>query len=303
MKDFHKTESMKKHNQNKYNMFLTAVEQNSLSRAAEKLGCTQSAVSHGIQSLEQALGFSLLTRSRAGIKLTPEGEQLLPAVRRMISSQDQLEQIVASIQGLHAGTIRIGTFTSVGVHWLPGIIKRFQEDYPEIDIQLLNGDYHDIEQWLENGAIDIGFINLPCNAKCRYQALAEDRLLAVLPEDHRFASYPRFPLQQCENEPFISLLESSNHDARKAMKAAGIRPNIKYTTKDDYAMIAMVEKGLGISIIPELLLKGRENHIVVKELVPPAKRTIGIAIPESSIASPVTQKFKDYVVAWVKENA
>lgn len=294
---------MKRTNLNKHKMFLTVVEQNSVSRAADRLGCTQSAVSHGIQSLEEELGFSLMTRTRAGIRLTPEGERILPAVRRLLSSQEQLNQIISSIQGLDAGTLRIGTFTSVGVHWLPSIIKAFQEDYPDIDIQLLNGDYYDIEQWLENGSIDIGFINLPCNAKCHYQALAEDRLLAVLPENHRFASYPRFPLQQCENEPFISLLESTNHDARKAMKAAGIRPNIKYSTKDDYAMIAMVEQGLGISIIPELLLKGREDHIIVKELVPPAKRTIGLAIPEASLSSPVTQRFKEYVISWVKENS
>ena len=179
-------------------------------------------------------------------------------------------------------------------------IRTFQEEYPLVDIQLLNGDYFDIGQWLQNGSIDIGFINLPCAVDCYCQALAEDRLLAVLPVDHRFAGYPRFPLQQCENEPFISLLESSNHDARKAMKAAGIHPNIKYSTKDDYAMIAMVEQGLGISIIPELLLKGRNDHIVTKELVPSAKRIIGLAIPEGSMSSPVTQRFREHVVEWVK---
>ena len=249
----------------KYQMFVYAVDEKSLSKAARKMGCTQSAVSHGIQSLEEEMGFALMVRSKSGLRLTAEGERIL------------------------------------AVHWLPFIIKQFQKDYPLVDIQLLNGDYFDIEQWLQNGSIDIGFINLPCAVDCHYQALAEDRLLAVLPVDHRFAGYPRFPLQQCENEPFISLLESSNHDARKAMKAAGIHPNIKYSTKDDYAMIAMVEQGLGISIIPELLLKGRNDHIVTKELVPSAKRTIGLAIPDGSMSSPVTQRFREYVVEWVKK--
>lgn len=285
----------------KYQMFVYAVEEQSLSKAAERLGCTQSAVSHGIQSMEKEMGFALMVRSKAGLRLTAEGEQILPTVRKILAGQEQIDQIVSSIHGVEAGTIRIGTFTSVAVHWLPSIIKQFQKDYPQVDIQLLNGDYFDIEQWLRNGSIDIGFINLPCAVDCFCQALAEDRLLAVLPEDHRFAGYPRFPLQQCENEPFISLLESSNHDARKAMKAAGIRPNIKYATKDDYAMIAMVEQGLGISIIPELLLKGRNDRIITKELVPSAKRTIGLAIPESSMSSPVTQRFREYVVNWVKK--
>ena len=284
----------------KYQMFIYAIDEKSLSRAAKKMGCTQSAVSHGIQSLEKELGFALMVRSKSGLRLTAEGEQILPTIRGILSGQEQLKQIVSSIHGVEAGTIRIGTFTSVAVHWLPPIIKQFQEEYPLVDIQLLNGDYFDIEQWLQNGSIDIGFINLPCAVDCYCQALAEDRLLAVLPVDHRFAGYPRFPLQQCENEPFISLLESSNHDARKAMKAAGIHPNIKYSTTDDYAMIAMVEQGLGISIIPELLLKGRNDHIVTKELVPSAKRIIGLAIPEGSMSSPVTQRFREHVVEWVK---
>lgn len=293
---------MKSINLTKYQMLVTAVEENSLSAAAKKLGCTQSAVSHGIQGLEAEMGITLLLRSKAGLKLTSEGMRVLPAIRNILSGQEQLNQIVSSICGLEEGTLRIGTFTSVAVHWLPGIIKKFQEDYPLVDIHLSNGDYFDIEQWLENGSIDIGFINLPCKVDCYSQALAEDRLLAVLPENHRFAGYPKFPLQQCENEPFISLLESSNHDARKAMEAAGIQPNIKYSTKDDYAMIAMVEQGLGISIIPELLLKGRNDRIIVKELVPSTKRTIGIAIPEVSRTSPVTERFREYVVDWVKEH-
>ena len=80
-------------------------------------------------------------------------------------------------------------------------------------------------------------------------------LVAILPKDHKFASYPKFPLVECETEAFITLLETSNHDANKALSAAGIKPNIRFSTKDDYAIIAMVEQGLGISIMPEQLLK------------------------------------------------
>ena len=275
------------------------MELGSLTRAAQSLGCTQSAVSHSIDSLEKELGFPILKRGRAGVQLTAEGERLLPAVNALLGSAEQLNQTAAAIRGLDAGTVRIGAFTSVAVHWLPAVLKEFQTDYPKVEFKLLNGDYHDVEQWLSDGSIDIGFVTVPCALDCECIPLVEDRLLAILPEDSRFASYPRFPLVECETEPFISLLESSDHDARRALEAAGVHPNVRFYTKDDYAIIAMVEQGLGMSIMPELLLKGRRDRLLVLPLVPEAKRTIGIAIAAGSKAGPATRRFADYVVRYV----
>ena len=286
----------------KYETLIAVVEAGSLTRAAQALGCTQSAVSHSIDSLEQELGFALLKRGRAGVRLTGEGERLIPAVRNLLNSAEQLAQTAASIRGLESGTVRIGSFTSVAVHWLPPVLKEFHKDYPRVEFKLLNGDYHDVEQWLMEGSIDIGFVNVPCAVDCECIPLMEDRLLAILPRHSRFESYPRFPLVECETEPFISLLESSDHDARRALEAAGVKPNVRFYTKDDYAIIAMVEQGLGISIMPELLLKGRHDDIQMLLLVPEAKRTIGIAIAAGDKAGPATRRFADYVVRYVTEN-
>ena len=285
----------------KYKTLAAVVETGSLTRAADELGCTQSAVSHSIDSLEKELGFALLLRKRSGIKLTNEGERLMPAVRNLLSSAEQLNQTASAIRGLDSGTVRIGTFTSVGVHWLPGVLKEFQHDYPNVDFKLLNGDYHDVEQWLEDGSVDVGFVNVPCAVDCECIPLMADRLLAILPRSSRFENYPKFPLTECETEPFISLLESSDHDARRALDAAGVKPNVRFYTKDDYAIIAMVEQGLGISIMPDLLLKGRHDNIQVLPLVPEAKRTIGIAIAAGDKAGPATRRFTDYVVRYVRE--
>ena len=285
----------------KYQAFMAVVEQGSLTRAAEELGCTQSAVSHCISSLEEELGFALLKRGRAGARLTNEGERLAPAVRNLLNSAEQLKQTASAIRGLDSGTVRIGAFTSVAVHWLPPVLKEFQRDYPKVDLRLLNGDYHDVEQWLQDGSIDVGFVGMPCGVDCECIALMEDRLLAILPKGSRFEHYPKFPLVECETEPFISLLQSSDHDARRALDAAGVRPNVRFYTKDDYAVIAMVEQGLGISIMPELLLKGRNDNVQILPLIPEAKRTIGIAIAAGSKAGPATRRFADYVVRFVTE--
>lgn len=287
----------------KYQALLSVVEQGSFTRAAEELECTQSAVSHSIDSLERELGFALVRRSRAGVRLTGEGERLMPAVRNLLNSAEQLKQTVSDIRGLNEGTVRIGAFTSVAVHWLPGVLKAFQTDFPRVEFMLKNGDYYDVEQWLLDGSIDVGFVNVPCALNCECIPLMEDRLLAVLPLGSRFESYPRFPLTECENEPFISLLESSDQDSRRALEAAGVKPNVRFYTKDDYAIIAMVENGLGMSIMPELLLKGRTDRVRVLPTIPEAKRTIGLAIAAGDRAGPATRRFADYVVKFVTEES
>ena len=140
------------------------------------------------------------------------------------------------------------------------------------------------------------FVNLPLQQDCPCIPLQEDRLLAVLPKDHRLANMDRFPLSELANEPFISLLENSDHDARRVIEHAGVSPNIKFTTKDDYAIIAMIENGLGFSIMPELLLQGRADRVCVMELSEPLTRTIALATPTISQSSPCVQKFTQYII-------
>ena len=174
--------------------------------------------------------------------------------------------------------------------------------HPHIAFKLLNGDYHDVERWLQEGSIDVGFVALPARVECRTLPLRQDRLLAILPKDHPKAKLDRFPLADIPGEDFISLLKSSDHDVRNAMALAGVKPNIKFTTKDDYAIIAMVENGLGISIVPELLLKGHTDNLRAMELFPGARRTIALAVPETAGLSPAVQAFIECVKNWVAEH-
>ena len=145
----------------KYEAFLHIIESGSLSAAASSLGYTQSGVSHMLSSLEKELGVHLITRNRAGIHLTNAGELILPVVRNLLANHEQLLQIISSIQGLNAGTVRIGAFTSVAVNWLPSIIKEFQQNYPNIQFKLMNGDYYDVENWFHGHEVDLGFIRMP----------------------------------------------------------------------------------------------------------------------------------------------
>ena len=287
----------------KYEVFEKTVEMASLTRAAEELGLTQSGVSHIIAALEEEFGLPLLRRTRVGARLTPEGERLMPCIREVLRAQERLDQTAADMRGLAAGTVRIATFTSVAVHWLPGMLQEFQALYPKVDFRLFNGDYHDVDRWLSEGSAALGFLPLPTDLHCECIPLAEDRLLAVLPPAHPLAAREVCPVTEAAREPFISLLETSDDDARRALDAVGVRPEVRFTTKDDYAIIAMVSQGLGVSIMPELLLRGRSDDVAVRPLDPPASRTLALAIPAGAAAGPATRRFADFAAEWVRKNA
>ena len=102
-----------------------------------------------------------------------------------------------------------------------------------------------------------------------------------------------------ENESFISIMENSANDARRALDMAGVKAHVKYTTKDDYAVIAMVEQGLGISIMPELLLGGLTHNVKLMPLDNRASRIIGAAVPEKNSDNATAQKFIAHMQRWI----
>lgn len=285
---------------NKYKVFMKVVELGSLTKTAEAMGFTQSGVSHIMNSLEDEFGFSLLIRNRSGVQLTTNGEQILKTIREILKWNEHLEQEVASIHGIELGTVHIGTFTSVGVHWLPGIIKDFQQDYPQIEIRLSEGDYQEIEDWIAEGKIDCGFLSLPTKEAFDVVPLQQDRMLVLLPMDHALSAQPNVSLSQIENEPFIMPSKGSDNDVNRILANTSINPVIKYTVGDDYAIMAMVEKGLGISILPELVLRGQQRNIRLLELNDPKFRTLGIAVNSMRQVSPATKRFLNYVKKYPK---
>ena len=285
----------------KYEAFVRTVELGSLTKAAQALDSTQSRISHVLKDLEQEFGFSLLERGRSGIRLTEAGALLLPKMQAILRENEELKELAAEIRNADAGTVRLGAFTSVAVHWLPGMIRDFQNSHPKVELQMLNGDYHDMEQWLKNGDIDLGFVSLPAPEGVQTIPLAEDPLVAILPKGHPLAKKEHLPIEELTHDPFISLRQSSAQDIHRALDKAGIRPNIKYTTRDDYAILAMVEQGLGISIVPGLLIKGRDQNLEVRPLIPAASRTIALAIPNGD-RPPVVDVFIATAEQWVREH-
>lgn len=279
----------------KYMAFITTVEYGSFTKAAEVLHYSQSGISRMIHDLEEEWRVSLLERGRAGVRLTSDGLQLLPYVQNVCAEYQKLQEQVDAINGLETGLIRIGTFSSVATHWLPNIIREFQKDYPQIDYELLLGDYTEIEHWILEGRVDCGFLRLPTQPELDTIFLEQDKLLVVLPEEHPLTEYDRIPVAALCNDPFLLLEKGAKAEVSEIFERCSLSPNTRFTTWDDYAVMSMVESGLGISILPQLILRRIPYRIVIKELEVPAFRKIGLAIKDKKRAPLAVKRFLDYL--------
>ncbi len=282
-------------NLQKYMAFIKTVEYGSFTKAAEILSYSQSGISRMINDLESEWKVSLLERGRNGVRLTSDGMKLLPYAKSVCDDFRKLQMQVDELNGLQSGLIRVGTFSSVATHWLPNIIKAFQKDYPNIDYELLLGDYTEIEEWIAEGRVDCGFLRLPTKPEFETIFLEQDRLLAILPQNHPLADCKKFPVAALCNDPFLLLEKGAKAEISEIFTRCGICPKVHFTTWDDYAIMSMVENGLGISILPELILKRIPYKIVAKELEVPAYRKIGLALRDKKTASLAVKRFLEYL--------
>ncbi len=279
----------------KHIAFVKTAEYGSFTKAAEILNYSQSGVSRMIADLEKEWKVTLLERSKTGVRLTSDGMKLLPFAKSVCAEYEKLQMQVDELNGLQSGLIRIGTFSSVATHWLPNIIKAFQQDYPNIDYELLLGDYTEIEEWIASGRVDCGFLRLPTKPEFETIFLEQDALMAIIPENHKYAECDKFPVKALCDEPFMLLEKGAKAEISEVFERNGLTPDVKFTTWDDYAVMSMVESGLGIAILPKLILKRMPYRIVSKELDVAAYRNIGIAFKDRQMLSIAAARFLQYL--------
>ena len=143
--------------------------------------------------------------------------------------------------------------------------------------------------------MDCGFLRLPTRPDFETIFLERDKLLAILPEDHPLAEYEKVPIAALCDEPFMLLEKGAKAEISEVFERNGLTPRVHFTTWDDYAVMSMVESGLGISMLPQLILKRIPYHIVAKELDVPAYRDIVLALRERRTASLAVKRFLDYL--------
>ncbi len=279
----------------RYTAFCKVVELGSFTKAAESLGYTQAAVSQMIRSLEEELGFHLLHRAHGGVRLTQEGERMLPCIQNTVSALRSLHDKAQEVAALEDGEIRIGSISSIAQHWLPYLIRGFNALYPHVKFHLYQSDMSIMQDWLRSGYIDCCFIyQEPLAGFCNVM-LARDSFLAVVPEEHPLSHYAVLPLEALARIPLIAAEEGDVSAVRTAFENRGLVPNVQYHVHDDNTILAMVEKGIGISILPAMVLDRTNYRFKAIPTAPAITRDIGIAYRDPALMPIATVKFLEFL--------
>ena len=276
--------------------FLAAAETGSFSKAAEALSYTPSGVNQLVTALEKELGFPVFRRNTKGVTLTENGELLLPTVREFLRQEDRIFELSAEMNGLLIGSVTIASYSSIATHWLPAVIRAFQQDYPQIRIKLMEGIWQEVSKWLDDRAADIGFLSYQEGMPYDFIPLAEDPMLALLPKDHPLAQAETYPLENCKYDRFIMPALGCDDDVEALFAKNGIEPNVQFTTLESLSVMSMVEQGLGMSVMNKLITEKRICDITMLPIDPPSQITLGVAMNSKADVSPAVKMFLKYAV-------
>lgn len=273
-----------------YQIFCTIAEQKNMTKAAELLHITPSAVTHSMNALEKSLGFALLNRDRGGATLTAHGEMLLPRFRAILLEEQRLQEEVAQINGLEKGCVRIGALNSVCIQWLPDILMSFHSKYPNIEVRVYQGGYQEIEDMVEDSRLDLGFVSMPTSEHFHTITLFHDRLFCVMPQGFVPQEPPYVRAEELRDLPLILAKRGYDRNIQEFIEDNQLTVSEQHDIALESAVIALVESGMGYSILPEMTLKHQPGNYQTFPLIHNKYRTIGLTVSKDKKPSLATQK-------------
>lgn len=285
----------------KLEILVTAADLGSFTKASEVVGYTQSGLTHMMDALEKEIGFPLLQRSHSGIQLTDQGQQLMPAIREFLRANANLENQIQSIAQQKTDVIRIAAYASIAMQWMPEILYRFRRLCPEVNVDLRMVD-HALEPFelLENGKTDVIFASRQNYSCCDWVPLYQEKMLAILPRDYP-VQQDVFYLKDFAGQDFIMPYGKFENDVNAALEPVGIRLNAQQSRVDDETVIRMVGKGLGVSMMAELMIRGSTDDVQCVPVYPPAIRELGMGTHIRKQETDSIRKLKNCVIQFVQE--
>lgn len=285
-----------------YQVFKTVVEQGSFQKASEVLGITPSAISHAVASMESELGTSLFIRSKSGITLTSFGRNLLPYVNAVLTSDQTLQQAISEFSGTKSGKVTLGTFSSACTNWVPDILHTFRKKNPDIVVDIYEGTYGDVKQWLRSGIIDFGFQSYSASDDLPFEPLHLDPLLCVLPKGHpKKEPLDYITFDEIRHMPFIMLQETVDSDIKDYLKNHQITYRSNCHIEDDLSALVMVESGFGYAVMPEMVLKGIPYNIDTYPFEEAGYRLVGLTTLDYNGMSPAARSLYDTIISMYQQ--
>jgi len=266
---------------------VAVVDRGGFGAAAESLNMTQSAVSQAILSLERTLEAPLLARSRATTARhrpvpTALGDAVVRHARAALREVDGLTTAAIAHQAVDIGSLRVASIQSVAAQLLPSALREFSQRYPRIATSLWEGTDREVEKWMHDGVIDIGFVG-PIFSKPRgaeVVAVANDPWHVIVPAGHALAEGDRVDIRRLAEVPYVMTDGGCEPAILKLFARHKTAPNVRYRAQGTDTLIAMVAAGLGAALIPELSLAALPlSGVRVLALTPRAARTIAAVLP------------------------
>lgn len=270
-------------------VFLKVVEFGSFTKAGEQIGLSQSAVSQAIAALESSLNIKLLNRHKSGVSLTKMGERITVLIRDLIRIKTQIMNEAAGISDIETGTIKIGSISSMSAKLLPGMISSLKRRFPGVDVVLYEGSYDEIQNWIKLGIVDVGVVSEE-KGDFEFIPLLQDKMVVFVPEQHPLNHQATISLQDIANEPFIMPKECSQM-LQKIFQHQGTTPKIQFEVSDVTTIIAMVQEGVGNTILPEMAIPATLAKVNASYLSPQVYQNLGLELCSTEHISPTILAF------------
>lgn len=281
----------------KYEIVLNVIDRGSFVGICEEMGYTQSGITQMMNSVERELGFNIFLRSNKGIRLTAEGEEVLPYLRELVGMNARMEQRFGLIRGAEIGKVRVGTYHTIACAWLPQILREFRKRCPNIEVDILEEhSAKQLERSAQEGRIDLCFTSLHDYHTFDWIDLKMDPYCAILPKGHPLAEREYLGPEALMGDDFFMCrsLDGMDPDIIGYLKQCNVPLKTQFFSNSDYTILSMVEAGLGVSILPKLFLDEsivNTREIVVRDLYPQGCRRLGIGVRSLKNVSPAAQRF------------
>lgn len=277
-------------NINKFEILKKVASFKNITKASHQLNMTQAAVSKAIKSLEDEYGFDIFLRSKSGVELTSMGKQIMVFVNQVLNVNRQLDNLVSDFNQLKKGKLVIASFSSASTRILPILVEEYSKKYPNIIITIQEGHYDEILGWLEKGVADIGILKddfIPHNYERRY--LFSDSIKLIAPSDMVIDNPVSIDI--IEEEAFIVTEHYPNPYLIKLIQSYALKPNIRYIVKTNQTIFAFVEKGMGISLLPESSVTRSDYDFKVIDLKQDIPRDIYLVTKKETMSIPMVKAF------------
>ena len=214
----------------KYDVILDVYENQSISKAAQKHNYTQSAVSQSIRNYEKEIGLKLFKRSKNGMEALPGTEPIFEELMHIRSANTRIDQIVSNINNLDSGFIRIGTVQSIAYNWLPGVLKNFSAEYPNITFRLYVDGFQNLTEKLRKKELDCIFVSQYVAKDFPNLPVGTDELVLVTSLDHPLADQLTVSFADIDGQDFVLSADDFDYETGKLFRLNHITPNVKMST-------------------------------------------------------------------------